>query len=233
VLLEEEMEALSRRQSTTQFYMLALTLNAEMKKFYRIQNGQDYDNSKQYTAYLDCSESARCGQCLVSYANSPLNTYLFNGASAPEANATLLIRNGNTTGKLLASKPLPAGTEILWKYGKTMKLPRTSSEEQFSKFHPEDFPNEWNYPFNRADIVAYLECNDMQTHPRYQSALQYLADAITDTVAVSEPPYHYAYGSQNLTKKQLATHRLVPSYIPVRCIFTQMNYVLFFYVRFI
>lgn len=234
VLLKEEMDAITKRQSTTQFYMLALNLNTEMKKFYRLQNGQDYDSTKEYTAYLDCSESARRGLCLVSYANSPLNTYLFNGASAPEANATISIRYGKTTGLLSASKPLPVGTEIIWKYGKGMTLPRTILEEKFSKFHPEDFPDEWNnYPFKRADIVAYLECNDMQSHPRYNSAVQYLADAITDTVVVSEPPYYYTYGNMNLTKRQFANHRLVPPVIPVRCNFTQMNYVLFFYVRFI
>ena len=166
----------------------------------------------------------------MSYCNSPKDTYTFNGASAPEANAMLSIANGKVSANLYATKNMPVGTEVVWNYGTGMILPRTPKEEQFSKLHPEEFLDEWSYPdFSRSDIISYLECKDITPdHPRYDEALLILEEAIADLVQEHDQPYYRYYSDVTLTKKQIGHHRLVPAYIPaVKDIFAQINYMLF------
>ena len=230
VLSAKEIADLSSSKNTTQFYMLELSLNSDVKRNYRISDGQEYIEGANYGAYLDCSEAARIGQCLISYCNSPKDTYTFNGASAPESNAMLSIAKGRLSANLYATKNMPVGTEVVWNYGAAMKLPQTPMEEQFSKLHPEDFLGEWSYPdFSRSDIISYLKCEDITPdHPRYDEALRILEEALADSFGNRTDQTHYRYfGNRTLSKKQISNHKLVPEYIPVKDIFAQINYVLF------
>jgi len=204
VLTPEEHDEIKYSTQTWQFYSLELALNADSKRNIRLQQGDQYIEGLKYTAYLDCSESAKKGTCLISYCNSPKDAYTFYGA-AVETNAYLSIGMGSKIPSLHANKKLSAGSEILWSY-KGVTLPRTVEEEIYSKVSASEFPNEWVYSFSRNDVLNFIN-GLSETHPRFMESLEFLDEAITN---IEDPKMYSRYITIDLTFKHFAQHRMVP-----------------------
>ena len=181
VYAQKEIKALVDSQSTNQFYTLQLNLRTDVKREYRINQGKEWKQNVKYMAYLDCTEAAKNGQCLVSFSNSPKGCYTFYGSKKVVANAKLAIEPGSIKPSLKALADLPAGTEILWKYN-GLGLPTTFSEEKYSKVHPEEFPDEWNYPFSREQFITFIRCN-MKGDRRYRAGIKMLQEATEESDA--------------------------------------------------
>ena len=202
VLTSNEFYEVINSDEVWQFYTVELTLSSEIKRQLREEQGLDYVEGIKYTAYLDCSESAKPGTCLVSYCNSPKDAYTFYGAQV-ETNAYISVGNGSQAPTLLASKKIRPGTEILWNY-RGMKLPKTLEEEQYSKISGIEFGNEWLYPFTRTDIIRMI--TDFNTnHPRYMETLLFLENAIEN---INNTDVVHIYRNVYLNNKNISKHRL-------------------------
>ena len=227
VYTRQELRALADQCITNQFYTLELQLNSDAKRKYRLKQGNDWEQKVEYMAYLDCTEAAKNGQCLISYSNSPNGCYTFYGSQKVVANAKLSIRPGSIKPSLVALVALvdlPAGTEILWKYN-GLTLPTTATEEQYSKVHPEDFGSDWNYPFQREQFISFIRCSMKEDKRR--AGIQMLTEAMKKCDADSRPdklknaekwygdfvryPPCYSYeDGKFLTQKHFASHRPSP-----------------------
>ena len=204
-LNSDEHEEMCENDKTWQFYSAELALNTDMKRNIRLQQGREYIDGIKYTAYLDCSDSARAGICLLSYCNSPKDAYTFYGAEV-ETNAYFSVAANSTTPSLHANKRIRGGTEILWSY-RGLRLPRTLQEEMYSKISGDLFQNEWRYPFSRADIIRMLTGFN-STHHKYNEVYQFLNEAIEH---LEDTAVKLKYRTIDLTNKSIAKHRLLSS----------------------
>jgi len=141
----------------------------------------------------------------MSYCNSPKDAYTFY-ASEVETNAYFSVAANNTAPSLHANKRIRGGTEILWSY-RGLRLPKTLEEEMYSKISGDLFPNEWKYPFSRADIIRMLTGFN-STHHKYNEVYQFLNVAIEQ---LDDTEVKLKYRNIDITNKSIAKHRLLLS----------------------
>jgi len=224
VLNTEEHVEITKSKSTWQFYSLELLLSPDVKRQLRQEQGRQYVQGVKYTAYLDCSEAAKAGVCLVSYCNSPKDAYTFYGADV-EVNAYLSVSPGSTTPTLHAPKKLRSGMEVLWNY-RGLRLPRTIEEELYSKVSGHMFPNEWMYPFSRNEIIKMLT-DFNSAHPKYNDAMQFLNTALDN---IDDRTIHYRYRSIELLNVAISKHNVYPDRDSINDVSTLVNEISIIYI---
>ena len=117
--------------------------------------GLSFNPEETYTAMLDCAQAAADGRCLMSYANTARSIYHRYGFIA-SMNADIAYGLGSLVPKLKATKNIAMNTEILWPYGRTIRMPSTFEEEKYARIGGNESINEGPYDFTREEVIDRL-----------------------------------------------------------------------------
>jgi hypothetical protein len=78
--------------------------------------------------FLDCYLTCKKDVCLASYANSPQKALNISNKKPAKANSKLVVNQHEKTAKLVATKLIKRGDEVLWRYGQRFSFTQEAEE---------------------------------------------------------------------------------------------------------